>query len=152
MYHFIVRRILGKAFRDINEGAYERILPQFAVRHRHAMFGHHALAGERHTLATTTQWYARLRRLLPDLQFEVRGIAVAGWPWRTLALVAWNDRFTLPDGTTGSNQGVHEFVLSWGRVQSLLVHCDTSRLEEYCARIASAGIPEALAAPLSDSV
>jgi hypothetical protein len=150
MYYYVVRKILGKAFRDINQGAYQRILPQFAVRHRHVMFGNHALAGERRTLHSTTQWYQRLARLLPDLQFEIRGMAVSGWPWRTLALVAWNDRFTLPDGGPGSNQGVHEFILSWGRVQSLLIHCDTAKLEDYCAQIARGGIPEALAAPIRD--
>jgi hypothetical protein len=150
MYHFMVRRILGKAFRDINEGAYEKILPQFSAQHRHVMFGHHALGGERHTLHSTTAWYERLKRLLPGLQFEIRGIAVTGWPWRTLAMVSWSDRFTLPDGMSGSNQGVHEFMLAWGRVRSLLVHCDTAKLERYCDQIAAAGNAEALAAPICD--
>ena len=45
MYHFVVRSKLLRAFRDINAGAYERILPQFAQRHRHTMYGRHALAG-----------------------------------------------------------------------------------------------------------
>jgi hypothetical protein len=150
MYHFFVRRVLRKAFRDINEGAYQRILPQFAAQHRHVLFGNHALAGERHTLRSTTDWYGRLGRLLPGLQFDIRGMAVSGWPWRTLAMVAWNDHFTLPDGSAGSNQGVHEFTLSWGRVQSLLVHCDTSKLEGYCAQLARSGKSEALAAPICD--
>jgi hypothetical protein len=79
-----------------------------------------------------------------------RAGAVAGWPWRTVALVSWVDHFTLPDGAAGSNQGVHEFVLRWGRVQSLEVHCDTARLAGYCARIAAAGVAEALAPPISD--
>jgi hypothetical protein len=150
MYHFMVRRVLRKAFRDINAGAFQRILPQFSVRHRHVMFGNHALAGERHSLSSTTEWYARLGRLLPDLQFEIHAIAVSGWPSRTIAMVGWTDHFTLPNGIPGSNQGVHEFQLSWGQVKSLQIHCDTAKLQDYCLRIAAAGVPEALAAPICD--
>lgn len=150
MYHAVVRRKLRRAFRDINAGAYERILPQFAPVHRHVMYGQHALGGERSTPALTGQWYARLARLLPDLRFDVGAIAVTGWPWRTLATVTWKDRFSLPDGSTGSNQGVHEFELRWGRVHVMQVHCDTELLARYCERIAAGGVVEALAAPIAD--
>jgi hypothetical protein len=152
MYHYVVRHLLRGAFRDINAGAYERIVPQFADRHRHIMYGRHALAGERCTIASTAQWYARLQRLMPDLKFQVRAIAVTGWPWYTVATVVWDDTFSLPDGTAGSNQGVHVFVLRWGRVRSLAVHCDTSKLEAYCARMAGSGLVEALAVPIADTV
>jgi len=150
MYHFIVRRKLARAFRDINAGAYERIVPQFAAQHRHVVYGMHALAGERCTLPSTSAWYQRLQRLLPDLRFDVKAIAVSGWPWRTVALVSWTDRFSLPDGSQGANQGVHEFELRWGRVTALAVHCDTARLAGYCQRLAEAGRGEAAAPPISD--
>lgn len=150
MYHFIVRRKLAAAFRDLNAGAYERIVPQFAAQHRHVMYGPHALAGERCTLRSTSAWYDRLKRLLPGLRFDVHSIVVGGWPWRTVALVSWTDHFSLPDGTSGSNQGVHEFELRWGRVTRLAVHCDTAKLADYCARMAETGRPEALAAPIAD--
>jgi ketosteroid isomerase-like protein len=150
MYHFIVKQKLRRAFRDINAGRYDRIVPQFAAEHRHTMYGNHALAGERTTIATTAQWYARLQRLMPDLSFDVRAVAVDGWPWRTVATVAWNDHFTLPDGSPGSNQGVHVFGLAWGRVISLAVHCDTAKFEDYCQRMAAMGREEAIAAPITD--
>jgi hypothetical protein len=47
MYHRIVKRKLIRAFAEINAGEYERIIPQFAERHRHVFFGEHALGGER---------------------------------------------------------------------------------------------------------
>lgn len=128
MYHYTVKPTLRRAFADINAGRYERIVPQFARQHRRVLYGQHALAGERTTLASTTAWYARLQRLLPDLRFEVHGIAVTGWPWHTTAMVSWNDYFTLPDGGAGSNQGVHAFIRSWGKVTTLVIHCDTERL------------------------
>mgnify|MGYP000855304181 FL=1 len=151
MYHFIVRQKLRRAFADINAGRYERIVPQFAKRHRHVMYGQHALAGERSTVQSTSAWYGRLQRLLPDLRFDVQTIAVTGWPWHTVAMVSWNDCFTLPDGSPGNNQGVHVFTLVWGRVTALVVHCDTARLQDYCKHMASLGIAEAAAAPISDA-
>lgn len=151
MYHFIVRQKLRRAFANINAGRYETIMPQFATRHRHIMYGEHALAGERHTLASTARWYARLQRLLPDLRFDVHAIAVTGWPWHTVAMVSWNDHFTLPDGSPGNNQGVHVFTLAWGRVASLVVHCDTERLAYYLSKSAALGLAEAGTAQIRDS-
>lgn len=150
MYHLIVRSKLRRAFAAINRGDYSAIVAQFAPRHRHVMYGRHALAGERNTHASTARWYARLQRLLPGLHFEVHAIAVAGWPWHTVATVTWSDRFTLPDGSPGTNEGVHEFVLRWGRVHTLAVHCDTARLAAYCQRMAQCGLAEAVAAPITD--
>ena len=150
MYHAIVRRKLRRAFADINAGRYEGIVAQFAPQHRHAMPGQHALAGERHDAASTARWYARLQRLLPGLAFEVRAIVVGGMPWKTTATVAWDDRFALPDGTQGSNTGVHEFELRWGRVHSLVIHCDSQRLQGYCDRLVACGVAEAGAPPITD--
>jgi ketosteroid isomerase-like protein len=151
MYHAIVRHKLRRAFADINAGRYEGIVAQFGPRHRHAMPGRHALAGERHGAESTARWYARLQRLLPGLAFDVRSIVVGGMPWKTMAVVAWDDRFTLPDGTQGSNTGVHEFELRWGRVHSLVIHCDSQRLQGYCDRLVACGVAEAGAAPITDA-
>lgn len=94
MYHFIVKQKLRRAFTDINAGRHDRIVTQFAAEHGHVMYGNHALAGERITIAATAQWYLRLKLLLPDLCFEIHAVAVPGWPWQTVAVVIWNDHFT----------------------------------------------------------
>lgn len=150
MYHLIVRIKLRRAFAAINRGDYSAVVAQFAPIHRHVMYGPHALAGERNTRASTAQWYARLQRLLPGLYFDVQAIAVTGWPWHTVATVTWQDRFGLPDGSTGTNVGVHEFVLRWGHVHMLAVHCDTARLAAYCRQMAQCGLAEAMAPPITD--
>ncbi len=150
MYHFIAKQKLRRTFSHINNGRYDRIVPQFATKHCHVMYGNHALAGERTTIPSTTQWYARLQRLLPDLRFNVQAVAVTGWPWNTVAAVTRTDQFTLPDGAVASNQGVHVFGLAWGRVSSLVAHCDTAKLEAYCRRLAETGSEEAAAAPIAD--
>lgn len=149
MYHAIVRRKLSQAFAELNAGRYDGIPAQFAATHRHCMVGHHALGGERHDLAATRRWYARLQRLLPGLRFDVTGVWISGWPWRTRAVVAWRDCFRLPGGGEASNVGMHEFELRWGRVTALTVHCDTARLAGYLEEVAAAGQPEALAAPIT---
>lgn len=149
MYHAIVRHRLRSAFADLNAGRYERIPALFAAQHRHSMVGTHALGGERRDLAATARWYGRLQRLLPGLRFDVDGVWVSGWPWHTRAVVAWRDRFQLPGGREGSNRGMHEFELRWGRVSALTVHCDTARLAGYLAEVAAAGQPEALAEPIT---
>ncbi|KQV52620.1 hypothetical protein ASC95_07275 [Pelomonas sp. Root1217] len=149
MYHAIVKRKLLNAFEALNAGRYAGIPGQFAARHCHSMVGAHALGGERRDLDATTRWYARLQRLLPGLHFQIDGVWVSGWPWRTRAVVAWRDCFQLPGGREGHNRGMHEFELRWGRVSALTVHCDTARLAGYLAEVAAAGQPEALAEPIT---
>ena len=151
MYHAIVRRKLLSAFAELNAGRYEGIPAQFAATHRHRMVGDHALGGERRDLSATTRWYGRLQRLLPGLRFEVGGIWVSGWPWRTRAVISWRDHFRLPGGREGSNVGMHEFELRWGRVRSLVIHCDSQRLQRHCERLVACGVAEAGAAPITDA-
>lgn len=150
MYHLIVRSKVRRAFDDLNAGRYARIVAQFAPRHRHAMFGRHPLGGVRTTMKSTREWYARLQRLLPNLRFNLKSVAVSGWPWDTRILVSWEDAFRLPDGATGTNQGVHELRMAWGKVRCLEVHCDTERLQAYCERMQAQGVDEAGAAPIED--
>jgi ketosteroid isomerase-like protein len=148
MYHRIVKRRLRRAFDDINAGRYDRIVPQFAPAHRHTFFGDHALGGTRRALDATRAWYGRLARVFPDLRFEIRGIAVAGWPWDTVAMIEWTDHFSV-NGTPAGNQGVHVFRLRWGRVVELSVYCDTAKLCGYLDEKAATGLAEATAPPIT---
>lgn len=150
MYHWFVRRKLEAAFRAIAQRDYAAIVGQFAASHAHVFHGRHALAGTRTNLASTARWYERLARVFPDLAFEVDDVVIEGTPWNTRAMVAWRDRFTLPNGESGQNQGIHVFELAWGKVRRLEIHCDTSALEGYLARIAELGIGDAVAPPIQD--
>ena len=147
MYHSIVKRKLRKAFADINAGRYERIVPQFAATHRHVFYGEHALGGARTHLAATRRWYERLARVFPDLRFDLRTVAVGGWPWNTVAMIEWTDRFSV-NGVPSSNQGVHVFRLRWGRVVELAIYCDTDRLGRYLQQRADGGCAEAVGQPI----
>lgn len=148
MYHAIVRRKLRRTFERLNAHDYDSVVALFAREHVHSFPGAHPLAGTRRTLEDTRRWYARLQTVLPDLQFEVRNIAVSGWPWHTTAAVEWGDRGTTADGAPFRNQGVHVVTLRWGRVSRLEIYCDTKVLAEVCARQAASGITEAAKDPI----
>jgi ketosteroid isomerase-like protein len=91
VYHTIIRRKLRDVFQQLNAKDYESILNSLGPDFEHSFYGNHALSGTRRTLAATRRWYERLPRVLPDLHFEVKQIAVSGWPWNTIAAVEWQD-------------------------------------------------------------
>jgi ketosteroid isomerase-like protein len=150
MYHGIVARRLRASFDALNRGDFEPVIAAFAPAHEHAFYGAHPLGGTRRQLDTTRAWYGRLARLLPDLRFHIEALTVSGMPWNTVAMVEWTDRFTLPDGSVGSNQGVHVLRLAWGRVIGLRVYCDTQKLAAYCKMAAEQGRMEGALPPLED--
>src|ERR1700689_2816406 len=80
MYHAIVRRRVRGLFDAVNRGDAEPVLRAFAPRFEHLFVGDHALGGSRQTLPATRRWYERLYRLLPDIRFDLRSIAVSGGP------------------------------------------------------------------------
>jgi hypothetical protein len=67
LYHHIVRPRVRRLFEAVNAGNFEPVVPQFA----HVLVVDNALGGTRCTVEATRAWYARLRRLLPGLKFEV---------------------------------------------------------------------------------
>jgi ketosteroid isomerase-like protein len=150
MYHAIITRKVRSSFAALNRGDVGPVVAAFAPEHVHSFYGEHPLGGTRTQLETTRAWYARLRRLFPDLAFAIEAITVSGMPWATTAMVEWTDRFSLPDGSVGSNQGVHVLRLAWGRVVGLRVYCDTQKLAAYCAQAAAQGRLEGGLAPLHD--
>ena len=151
IYRFVVERKLRRAFEALNRGDHAPILASFGPQVEHVFFGDHALAGSRHDMKSIGPWYARLKKVLPDLQFDIESVVVRGMPWNTVALVEWRDRFSLRDGTRGANQGVHALRLKWGKVTSLRVYCDTQVLAEVLRRQHSQGIADAGMAPIVDS-
>ena len=150
IYRMIVERQLRRAFDALNRGDCAPVLAAFARRVEHTFYGEHALSGTRSAPDSLRRWYERLGILLPDLHFDIDSVVVRGWPWNTVAMVEWRDRFTLRDGRRRGNQGVHVLRLRWGRVISLRIHCDTQKLEHVLDELRAQGVDEAGAAPISD--
>ena len=151
IYASIVERKLRAAFAALNRGDHAPILASFGAPVEHAFFGRHALGGARRSMAGIEPWYRRLKRIFPDLRFDIDAVVVRGAPWNTVALVEWRDHFTLPDGSRRGNQGVHALRLRWGKVVSLRVYCDTQLLERVLDDIASQGVGDAALAPITDA-
>lgn len=149
MYHAIVRRRIIALFDAINRGDAEPLIASFAPVFEHVFIGDHALAGTRRSLGATRAWYQRLYRLLPGIRFDVRRVAVAGTPWNTIALAAWDETSSGADGVSTRNSGVHVVELSWGRVVRLVICPDTAGLEATLRRLAGGGHDEAVAGPIT---
>ncbi|WP_457333150.1 nuclear transport factor 2 family protein [Rhizobacter sp. P5_C2] len=152
IYRRVVEFQLRRAFDALNRGDHAPVLGAFGSPVEHVFFGRHALAGSRHAMASIGPWYERLKQVFPDLQFEIRSVAVRGMPWNTTALVEWRDRFTMPDGTRRGNQGVHAVGLKWGKVVSLRIYCDTQVLAEALHDMQAQGRPAAGLPPIDDAL
>jgi ketosteroid isomerase-like protein len=151
MYHAVVRRKIAGLFAALNKGNYEPILATATATFEHCFAGQHALSGRRTTMAATRAWYERLFRIFPDIRFDIRGIAVSGWPWDTTVTVEWTDFYVLRDGAPHENAGVHLIRLRWGRGVSVRIYCDTKLLLDNLAIQHRAGIAEASLPPITES-
>jgi ketosteroid isomerase-like protein len=96
------------------------------------------------------QWFQRLFRLSPGLAFEIKHVAVSGWPWNTIIAVEWIDRATPADGSAYVNEEVHIIKMKWGKVVYLHAYLDTALTVALCERLAAHGLAEALAPPIED--
>jgi ketosteroid isomerase-like protein len=148
MYHAIVERNVRAGFREMSKGNYQAVTTLFAPDVRFAFSGDHAIGGECHTQAQVTQWFERLYRIFPDIQFEVRSVAVSGWPWDTTATTQFTVRATLRDGQRYENQAIQFLRLRWGRIVEDLLFEDTHKLVLALNRMAAQGVSEAVAAPI----
>lgn len=151
MYHAMVRRRIRSLFAAINRGDAQPVLDAFAPDAEHIFIGEgHALAGRRDTPASIRDWYRRLHVLLPDLNFTLHRIDVAGGPWSTLAVVEWSETNSGTDGIGTRTGGVHVVHLRWGRMTRLLILTDTAALTATLQRTAGSSGGLSLAAPIDD--
>lgn len=145
MYHGIVRRKVLSLFDAINRGNAQPVIDGFAERFEHIFLGETALGGRRTSRAAVTEWYARLYRLLPDIQFTVHRVAVSGTPWNTLAVAEWTETNSGTDGVRTSARGIHAAHIAWGKMTRLHICPDTVMLERTLNRLAGKGVVEAMA-------
>lgn len=152
MYKYFVKRNLLKSFKVINEGNYEFVTKQFRDHDVSHWFSgeNHPLAGKRTTKESIILWYERLARLMPDLNFVIEKISISGCPSKTVAMLEWSDTLSDPSGKKYSNRGVHVITISWGKVTSLEVFCDTKYLLGYFEALKELGVDEASSDPIED--
>lgn len=93
-------------------------------------------------------WSGRLARVFPGIPFDFDRIIVAGPPWRTHAVMEWTDELDDREGNPMPNRGVFILELTWTKVRSIHIHCDTARIQRNLALLGAHGVPEATAAPI----
>lgn len=150
MYSFIVRQKVRNTFECLNRGDYETVLKGISPSITHTFSGTHALGGTRHSITAMRLWFQRLYRLSPGLNFEIKNIAVSGFPWDTTIAVEWVDTATPADGSSYVNEGVHVIKMTWGKVVYLHAYLDTQETEVLCKRLVAYGLAEAGAPPIED--
>jgi ketosteroid isomerase-like protein len=145
-----VERNLRATFRRVGQRDYETLLEQTAPSVLHVFPGEHALGGTRHTRDSLRRWFERLFVLFPELRFEIKEVAVRGWPWDATVMVQWENRGRACDGQPYANQGAHVLRLRWGRLVYLHEYLDSQRVAAVCRRLAREGVSEAAAKPVTD--
>jgi ketosteroid isomerase-like protein len=150
MYTFFVRKTVKQVFESLNQGDYESVLKGISPLIVHTFSGTHALGGTRHSVESMRRWFQRLYLLSPELNFEIKNIAVSGLPWDTTIAVEWVDTAVPADGSEYVNEGTHIIKMRWGKVVYLHAYLDTQLTEALCQRLAAYGIAEASALPIED--
>jgi ketosteroid isomerase-like protein len=148
MYKRAVSRRVRGAFAALSKGDCAPALEGVAKDVHHVFAGDHPLGGERHSADALKRWFERLFRLFsPD--FDVKQVAVAGWPWRTTVAVEWVARVTPVAGPAYDNHGAHLIGIRWGRIVYIHAYEDSQTVATAFDHLRRAGVEEADAAPIS---
>ena len=150
MYQAFFRHKLTQAFEGLNKETFESSLTEMDPQIEHYFAGTHAMGGTRHSVVALQRWFARVYRLLPDLSFKVKHVAVSGYPWDITATVEWRNEATTAIGEPYINDGVHVVRLRKGKIVSMHVYLDTQVLADVCRLMADKGIEEAAASSIED--
>ena len=149
MYKAIARRKARGVFESLSRGDWKAAIEDVADDVHHVFPGDNAMGGERHSKQAMERWFERVYRLIPDLQFEVREIAVKGWPWDMKVAVEWADHGHASDGVPYENEGTHWIRLRRGKAVYIHAYLDAEKVTEICRRLAEDGVEEAAAAPIT---
>jgi ketosteroid isomerase-like protein len=149
MYKAIARRKVTQLFDALSRGDWEAAMADVAPDVHHVFPGDNAIGGERHSREAMERWFARLYRLIPEIQFEVRKVSVRGWPWDMLVAVEWADRGRASDGGAYENEGAHWIRLQRGKATYIHAYLDTEKVTAICDRLAAAGWEEAAQPPIT---
>jgi ketosteroid isomerase-like protein len=149
MWKTIAKRKARGTFERLSAGDWRATLGDIADDVHHVFPGDNALGGERHSRDAMERWFERLYTVFPELEFEVRRVAVSGPPWDMWVAVEWVDRAKPSDGVPYENEGAHWIRLQRGKATYIHAYLDTEKVTRTCQRLAAAGLEEAAAPPIT---
>jgi ketosteroid isomerase-like protein len=150
VYHSIVARKVRATFAQIADGNWEPMLSGMAPRFSYRFYGNSALSGERHTIDGLRRWWERSTKLLPNPDFRVEDVIVAGWPWNTRIATRVRIHTVLADGSAYDNVFMQNMSMRWARITEICTLEDTATLQAALDKLAAAGVAEAHAGPITD--
>jgi ketosteroid isomerase-like protein len=132
----------------VERGDFDQVLRQFRPGCELIFVSRTALGARLSGRADLLRWFERFRRLLPDPQFDVLRLIIAGpvWDQRIAAHVIIRCRVA---GEPYQNQFAQFLRLRWGKVADDLILEDTATWETASRRLAAAGKAEAAEPPLA---
>lgn len=151
MYHSIVEHKLRTIFKAINAGNVTPMLDGLAADFEYCFEGDSPIGGLRTQRDTLAQWWARLYRLFPGMQFVVGDVLVSGPPWNTRIASRLDFCVPMPDGPEYKNIVMQFMHMRWGKVTYIHTLEDTQRCMRLLEWKARCGLDEATASPLSDA-
>jgi ketosteroid isomerase-like protein len=151
VYHRVVANKVHATFAQISTGNWEPMITGMAPRFTYIFYGDSALSGERHTIEALRRWWERSFRLIKNPAFEVEEVVVSGGPWATRIATRVRVSATLADGSVYENVFMQNMRMRWARITEIHTLEDTAVLQRALDRVAAGGIPEAHAAPITDT-
>ncbi len=149
MYKTIAARRARGVFEALGRGDWQKGLEGVADDVHHTFPGDNAVGGERHSRDGMQRWFERLYRLIPDLNFEVKRVAVTGPPWDMSIAVEWHDWGHAADGVPYENEGAHWIRIRRGKAVYIHAYLDTEKVTALTKRLEAAGYPEAGEPPIT---
>jgi ketosteroid isomerase-like protein len=149
MYKTIAARRARGVFEALGRGDWQKGLEGVAEDVHHTFPGDNAIGGERHSKEAMRRWFERLHRLIPDLNFEVKRVAVSGPPWDMSIAVEWHDWGHAADGVPYENEGAHWIRIRRGKAVYIHAYLDTEKVTALTKRLAEAGYEEAGEPPIT---
>jgi ketosteroid isomerase-like protein len=151
MFYRIVEQTVRSGFTSFSEGNYKPIVEKFASNASFRFIGDHAMGADLHDISAIREWFERVLRLFPGIQFDVQDVKVSGTPWNTTVITQLRIRATLRDGRPYQNTALQLLRLRWGRIIEDTVYEDTHVLVQALSEMAQQGIQEAEARPIIDT-
>lgn len=139
MVSWFVRRVLERAYRQLNASDLDGVTRAFA---RDAVFefqGDTPLGGERHGPAEVRAWFEQVAREFGRLHLTAHDVAVNGPPWNMRVIVRFTDRYHLITDDVLENHGFQYLRLRWGKVKEDRILVDLTIVRRALELISNAG-------------